>query len=160
MGLFFGPTMVLSQFRFVELGRVAYIAYGPDKGKLCVIVDVVDQNRALVDGPCSGVPRQQINFKTLHLTQFRLVIPHSLGTGHLIKLWKKEKIQEKWEQTTWCKKLAAKEKRSSLSDFDRFKLMKAKQARNRLVNVEFGKLKKQARKAPAKAAPKRRKAKK
>jgi large subunit ribosomal protein L14e len=31
--------------RFVEIGRVAYIAHGDDKGKLCVIVDVIDQNR-------------------------------------------------------------------------------------------------------------------
>lgn len=33
------------QFRFVEIGRVAYISYGPDAGKLAVIVDVIDQNR-------------------------------------------------------------------------------------------------------------------
>lgn len=33
------------QFRFVEVGRVAYISYGPDAGKLAVIVDVIDQNR-------------------------------------------------------------------------------------------------------------------
>ena len=33
------------QERFVEIGRVAYIAHGDDKGKLCAIVDVVDQNR-------------------------------------------------------------------------------------------------------------------
>lgn len=30
---------------FVEVGRVAFINYGPDAGKLVVIVDVVDQNR-------------------------------------------------------------------------------------------------------------------
>ena len=29
----------------MEIGRVAYIAYGEDKGKLAVIVDVIDQNR-------------------------------------------------------------------------------------------------------------------
>jgi hypothetical protein len=37
--------LVLFQLRFVEIGRVAYIAYGPDQGKLCAIVDVIDQNR-------------------------------------------------------------------------------------------------------------------
>lgn len=30
---------------FVEIGRVAFINYGPDAGKLVVIVDVVDQKR-------------------------------------------------------------------------------------------------------------------
>ena len=30
--------------RCVEIGRVAYIAFGPDAGKLVAIVDVIDQN--------------------------------------------------------------------------------------------------------------------
>ena len=31
--------------RFVEIGRVALINEGPDQGKLCVIIDVIDQRR-------------------------------------------------------------------------------------------------------------------
>lgn len=31
--------------RYVEIGRVAMINYGPECGKLVVISDVVDQNR-------------------------------------------------------------------------------------------------------------------
>ena len=31
--------------RFVEVGRIAYINYGPDFGKLCTIVDIVDGRR-------------------------------------------------------------------------------------------------------------------
>lgn len=31
--------------RFVEIGRVAYISFGPYAGKLVAIVDVIDQNR-------------------------------------------------------------------------------------------------------------------
>lgn len=31
--------------RFVEIGRVVLINEGPDQGKLCVIIDVVDQRR-------------------------------------------------------------------------------------------------------------------
>lgn len=31
--------------RYVEIGRVALVNYGPDCGKLVVISDVVDQNR-------------------------------------------------------------------------------------------------------------------
>ncbi|XP_062592983.1 large ribosomal subunit protein eL14-like [Saccostrea cucullata] len=134
--------MVLSQFRFVEVGRVAMIAYGPDAGKLAVIVDVIDQNRALVDGPCSGVSRQQINFKALQLTSIMMKIPRGLRPGNLAKAWEKQEVKKQWDSTTWAKKIASKEKRAQLTDFDRFKLMKAKQSRNRLINVEFGKLKK------------------
>jgi ribosomal protein L14E/L6E/L27E len=31
--------------RFVEIGRLVYINTGPYKGKVAVIVDVLDQNR-------------------------------------------------------------------------------------------------------------------
>ncbi len=52
--------------RFVEVGRVALINYGPDEGKLAVIIDIVDQNKCLVDGPSSGVARQVIPYKRSH----------------------------------------------------------------------------------------------
>lgn len=44
-----------------------------------------------------------------------------------------EKVQERWEQTTWAKKLAAKAKRASLTDFDRFKLMVARKEKAAIV---------------------------
>lgn len=56
--------------RYVEIGRVCLINYGPDQGKLCTIIDVVDSNKALIDGPkdLTGVVRQMIPFKRLSLT--------------------------------------------------------------------------------------------
>ena len=65
--------MVFQVFtRFVEAGRVAYISYGPNFGKLCTIVDIVDGKRVntiefniilqvLVDGPATGVKTQQMS---------------------------------------------------------------------------------------------------
>ena len=47
--------------RYVELGRVCLINYGEEAGKLATIVDVIDNNRVLVDGPETGVKRQPIN---------------------------------------------------------------------------------------------------
>ncbi|KAH3769783.1 60S ribosomal protein L14-like [Dreissena polymorpha] len=141
--------MVL-KIRKVEIGRVAYIAYGDDKGKLCVIVDVIDQNRVLIEGPCTNVTRKQVNLKALQLTQFVLKVPRSGRQKVVRKMWEKENISKKWSETIWAKKIANREKRATLTDFDRFKLMKAKQARNRLINTEFGKLKKAAKKAAKK----------
>lgn len=40
--------------RFVEIGRVALINEGPDQGKLCVIIDVVDQRRVSADWASGG----------------------------------------------------------------------------------------------------------
>ncbi|XP_002741492.1 large ribosomal subunit protein eL14-like [Saccoglossus kowalevskii] len=133
--------------RFIEIGRVAYIAHGKDAGKLCVVVDIVDQARVLVDGPCSGVMRQAVNMKRLHLTKFVLKIPHSVRTKIVRKAWEKDEITKKWQDTTWAKKIVIKEKRAQLTDFDRFKLMKAKQARGRIIRTQYNKMKKEAAKA-------------
>ncbi|WP_411017611.1 60S ribosomal protein L14, partial [Salmonella sp. s51090] len=106
---------------------MAYINHGEEGGKLCVIIDVIDGARALVDGPCSGVKRQAISFKLLRLADIVIRIPHSARSGTVRKAWEKEEVQKKWEATVWAQKIAAKKRRTELTDFERFKLMKAKQ---------------------------------
>merc|ERR1712159_309470 len=58
--------------RFVEPGRLALITYGPCAGKVCTIIDIVDQKRVVVDGPESvtGVRRHMMPVKRLSLTDF------------------------------------------------------------------------------------------
>jgi large subunit ribosomal protein L14e len=65
--------------------------------------------QALVDGPSSGVRRQSMNFKQLHLTQFVLKFPHSARSGVVKKAWEKAEIDKKWPETTWAKKIASRE---------------------------------------------------
>ncbi|XP_067928313.1 large ribosomal subunit protein eL14-like [Watersipora subatra] len=125
--------------KFVEVGRVAFVAAGPSKGKLVVIVDVVDQNRALVDGPCSGAARQMINFKALQLTKFVVKIGPGARTGTVTKAWNAADISTKWAESSWAKRQQAIATRASLTDFDRYKLMKAKQARRGMRNQLYGK---------------------
>ena len=72
--------------RFVEIGRVCLINYGPDEGKLCMIIDVVDQNKALVDGPMTGVVRQMMPFKRLSLTDIYVKVRRSLERRHFISM--------------------------------------------------------------------------
>lgn len=36
--------------RFVQIGRIVLVQYGPDMGKLATIIDIVDQNRVRL--PC------------------------------------------------------------------------------------------------------------
>lgn len=69
-----------------------------------------------------------MNFKYLHLTKFHIKIPHGAREKTVKKAWAKSEIDKKWSETTWAKKLAAKKLRSNMGDFDRFRLMKAKQA--------------------------------
>eukprot|EP00965_Chrysotila_dentata_P039915 1325924-Pleurochrysis_carterae.AAC.5 len=68
--------------RFVEVGRIALICYGPDAGKLCTIINILDHNRVLVDGPekITGVHRHEINIKRIMLTD--LTIPAKLNMKH------------------------------------------------------------------------------
>merc|ERR1711924_324900 len=63
--------------RFVQNGRVALVNFGADTGKLVTIVDVIDQNRCVVYGPSSGVPRQVMGYKRLNLTDIKI----ELGRG-------------------------------------------------------------------------------
>jgi large subunit ribosomal protein L14e len=103
--------------RFVETGRVALIADGPNKGKLVSIVDVIDQTRVLVDGPASNVARTQIRLNQLHLTKFRLRFPFSGSTRVVRKAWNDAKINEQWEKSAWANKVAAKEKVRCVESF-------------------------------------------
>ncbi|XP_024887346.1 60S ribosomal protein L14 [Temnothorax curvispinosus] len=137
--------------RFVQSGRVAYVSDGSHQGKLVTIVDIIDQNRVLVDGPSSGVPRCEMRLNELHLTKFRLRFPFSGSTRVVRKAWNTAKINELWKQTMWARKVEAKKKRAELSDFDRFKLRKARQIRNKLRTDAFHRLKKKTKKAKVKA---------
>ena len=56
-------------------------------------------------------------------------------------------VDEAWKSSPWAKRLELKAKRGGLNDFDRFKLRKAKSARNKIVAKALNSKKKQLRKA-------------
>ncbi|XP_045759958.1 large ribosomal subunit protein eL14 [Mirounga angustirostris] len=151
----FSPSAANMVFRrFVEVGRVAYVSFGPHAGKLVAIVDVIDQNRALVDGPCTQVRRQAMPFKCMQLTDFILKFPHSARQKYVRQAWQKADINTKWAATRWAKKIEARERKAKMTDFDRYKVMKAKKMRNRIIKLEVRKLQKAAlMKASPKKAP-------
>ena len=119
---------------------------GPSQGKIAAIVDVIDQNRVLLDGPQSGVPRQEYRIKNLHLTPLAINVAFSARTRVVRKEWEAGNISQKWEESAWAKRMQMKARRQGLNDFERFKLMKAKSARNKIVakavNIQKRKLSK------------------
>ncbi|KAM3928290.1 large ribosomal subunit protein eL14 [Leptodactylus fuscus] len=138
--------------RYVQIGRVAYVSFGPHAGKLVAIVDVIDQNRALVDGPCTGVRRQAMPFKCMQLTDFVIKFPHSARQKCVRVAWEKAKVNEKWTETNWAKRIDARQRKAKMTDFDRYKVMKAKKMRNKIIRHEMKKLVKEGtKKAKAKA---------
>lgn len=112
--------------RFVEAGRVVFIASGPYAKKVAITVEIIDQRRVLIDGPCSGVPRQEISINRLHLTKLKYKLPHGCGTNSVERHWKRYDITKDWENTVWARKLHRKSLRASMTDFDRFKVMVAR----------------------------------
>lgn len=62
---------------FMEVGWEASASFGPYAWKLVMTVDVIDQNRALVNGPCSRMRTQTMPFKCMKLPDFILRFPHS-----------------------------------------------------------------------------------
>ncbi|XP_053688673.1 60S ribosomal protein L14 [Sabethes cyaneus] len=129
--------------RFVETGRVAKCAVGKYKGRLVAIVNVIDQNRVLIDGPTTKVPRQQYPVNHLHLTKFRVKFPFTASTKVVRKALEAFNLKEKFSSTRWQERARAKAKRCNLTDFDRFKLRLARAERNRLVNAQYKKMKKE-----------------
>uniref|UniRef100_A0A674DV49 Large ribosomal subunit protein eL14 n=1 Tax=Salmo trutta TaxID=8032 RepID=A0A674DV49_SALTR len=126
--------------RYVEIGRVAYISFGPHAGSLVAIVDVIDQNRALVDGPCTGVKRQSMPFKCMQLTDYVIKVPHSARQKFVRRAWEKAQVTEKWAESNWAKKIEARQKVQSVFRL----LLAANQKRNKVIKHEVKRLQKEA----------------
>jgi len=130
--------------RFVEPGRLALITFGPCAGKMCTIVDIVDQKRVVVDGPESvtGVRRHMMPVKRLSLTDFKANITRGAREKTLRLALEKDGVMKKWSATSWAKKVSAKEVRAKMTDFERFKLMVARKKRSGEVKKTVKKTKK------------------
>lgn len=54
--------------KFVQVGRVVLVNFGPYNGKLAVIVEIINTNRVLIEGPTTGVKRHELSLKRVSLT--------------------------------------------------------------------------------------------
>ncbi|GAA5862976.1 hypothetical protein JCM8547_003637 [Rhodosporidiobolus lusitaniae] len=131
--------------RFVEVGRVVLVNDGPAAGKLATIVEIIDHNRALIEGPSTGVPRQAFAYRRLVLTPYVLKkLPRAAGTTTVKKVWDASEVEAKWAKSAWAAKRAASQKRRETSDFERFEVMLLKKQRRRLVQAAAAKAVKSA----------------
>merc|ERR1711976_1123592 len=117
-------TLKMSADMLMQVGRVVFVNYGPCAGRLAVVVDIVDENRILVDGPTTGVDRQVMPAKRIQLTKFRInAVMRNQHTGSLIKNINAFGLEKRWAETGFAKKLRAQKLRAQNSDFNRFKAM-------------------------------------
>jgi large subunit ribosomal protein L14e len=129
--------------RFVEVGRVVLINYGPLEGKLATIVDIVDSNKCLIQGPegITGVKRQIISYSRIYLTDIKVNIPKNAREKTLKLAWAKVDVMAKWDATGLAKKNEKTKIRAGLSDFDRFKVMVAKKQKRTIIAKKLKELK-------------------
>lgn len=151
------------EYRHVEVGRIVLIKDGPCAGKLAAIAEIIDHKRvclprklitrranclyqALIDGAkTSGVPRQGISCAHVTLTPILIdKLPRGARSGTVEKYWKKADVDAQWGASAWAKKIAAREARRQLSDFDRFKVMVLRKQRRYQVRKAFAKNRKAA----------------
>ena len=132
--------------RFVEVGRVIIVNYGPLTGKLAVIVDILTTTKVVIQGLKGGVRRQELSLRRVTLTDYKIDIKRGAKRDEVFKALEASKLEEEFKKSTFAKRNELREKRKNLTDFDRFKVMRLRQKRaairNKLkknVKVEGGK---------------------
>ncbi|EDK42116.1 hypothetical protein PVL30_000286 [Lodderomyces elongisporus] len=118
-------TIVKSpSFRTVSVGTVVLV----NNKDLATIVEIIDNKRALIDGP--KIQRQAVSLARVVLTPLSLQnLPRGARTATVNKKWGASDVDSKWASLGWAKKLASRERRRELSDFERFQVMVLKKQR-------------------------------
>ena len=125
--------------RFVEVGRVIIINYGPLTGKLAVIVDILTTTKVIVQGLKGGIKRQELSLRRVTLTDYKIDIKRGAKREEVLKAIENYKLEEKFKKSNLAKKNELRQKRANLTDFDRFKVMRLRQKRAVLRHSAFKK---------------------
>lgn len=89
---------------------------------MAVIVDIVDHNRVLVDGP--AIKRQVISLKRLSLTKFVVeTLTRGARTPTVRKHVESSGVVAKFEESAAGQKISKAAIRRNLTDFERHKVM-------------------------------------
>ena len=136
--------------RFVEVGRVIIVNYGPLVGKLAVIVDILTTTKVLVQGVKGGIRRQELSLRRVTLTDYKLDIKRGAKQAEVYKAIDDFKLEDKFKTSTFYKKNEIRQKRANLTDFDRFKVMRLRQKRAVLRHIAINGGKKDGKKKAAK----------
>ena len=121
----------------MQAGRLVVINFGDDKDKLAVIADIVDQNRVIIDGPTTGIPRQVFSIKRISLTDVLIPdVPRGARTKTVRKALAASGAVESFHASEAGQKIAKATLRANLTDFERHQVMKAKKM-VRLNSLDF-----------------------
>lgn len=120
--------------KFIQVGRVARINYGPLEGKLATIVDIINDKRVLVDG--QDIQRQVIPIRRLQLTSQVVKIGRGARTGKLRAAISKDNVAKKYAESTVGKSFARQQRRQNLTDFERYKVLVLRRKLSKLTRAK------------------------
>jgi len=77
----------------IEIGRICVKTFGREKGKKCVVVDVVDDSFVIVTGPPSltGVRRRRSNLRHIQATEEMIEVKKAATDEEVVKAAEKGK---------------------------------------------------------------------
>eukprot|EP00210_Caulerpa_lentillifera_P005387 g5149.t1 len=126
--------------KYVEIGRLAVVNFGPDYGLPVLISDIVDQNRVLVDHPEFHC-RRLMNLKRLSLTNLKLEISRLFKKQTLKEALSKNDVFEKFKESEKGKRLAAAKEKREMTDLARWRIAKTRTERAKKIREVYNRLK-------------------
>ena len=91
--------------------------------KTGIIIDILDKNRYLIDGPLG---RQIINSKRLKISKIKIKIGRSINSRKINEILRSQGLIKQWEMSKWMQKKKKIEKIEKMNDFEKFKYMLGK----------------------------------
>merc|ERR1739838_41768 len=116
--------------KLVELGRVVHVTTGPNAGKVCAIVDIIDAKRMLVDRP--DFLRQEVKLKDMFLTRILLKTTDVPSHKALCEMWKRQLVDERYKMTVHAQRIEKFGRRAACTDFEYFKVRCATRQANKI----------------------------
>ncbi|WFD31195.1 hypothetical protein MSPP1_002229 [Malassezia sp. CBS 17886] len=126
--------------RYVEVGRVVLLNEGAHKDQLAVIIEIVDQNRAIIDATVSGGSRDVLRYRAMTLTPYTIKVPRGASSAVVKKAFSNSGVDGRWARSSWAKTIRAREARKKTTDFERFHVQVLKKERRRLVGAAVKKV--------------------
>lgn len=122
----------------IQIGRIAYINYGPDSQKLAIVRDFINTKKVIIDSPNGTVQRQVIPVKRLEPTKFIL---KNFTKDSDIREYKEkfQKATDLFSQSGKGKKILKQKLRQNLTDFERFKVMTLRRQLSKAIKTQLNK---------------------
>lgn len=121
----------------MQIGRVARVNYGSEAGKIATIVDILNDKRVLIDG--ENIARQVIPIRRLQLTKQIAGVKRGAKSGKVKAIFKKEKVCQKYADSSIGKSYARQARRESLTDFERHKVLVLRRKLSKLTRAKVDK---------------------